>query len=549
MQELGFYTFGNREYYETPSRIAIGSQHADVLRELLPEDWCMERFDVWLGAAPPAATMPVQGFKVHVSCAGGESVDMLRRIVPVCTAQGVAFKVVADPSLHRFMISKRYHRGGSGKFAAIYPASEQILLSVLADLHAATEGMDGPYILSDNRYRDSKVVFYRYGGFQRMPRLNVDGTRSLMLRTPTGEEVVDERTPYFTLPTWVADPVTAALSSNDDAEGPGELLNGRYQVLEALAFTNTGGVYRALDTLRGVDIVIKEARPHTLPLPGAEPIVDAVSALRHEHACLERLRGVPCIPEVVELFQEWEHTFLVVGFCAGTPVAKLRARSDFMLMNKMHVPALVDSFCRKWRLLGWRLLEALDMVHARGIIVGDISPGNVLVDPESGAIGIIDLEGAWFADASTDVAKFSTHWHNPGFRKRTTRAAGALSREDDYYACGMLMYNLVCPAQSLFELDREHPIFRFLDHFIQAGLPTEARSVIEALLAGDAAGARQVLIAWEPGLACRALVAEAMVAADADDAFETLRVSDVERIDYTVEEQTRADERMGVTGA
>jgi len=483
MQEMGFYTFGNRDYYETPRHVPISREYFDAVRDQLPVNWKLERFDVWLAATPPEAQLPIQGFKIHLSCAAGGGVEMLRRIVPVCVNSGVAFKVVADPALHRFMNSKRYHRGGSGKFAAIYPPTKQTFLDLLDRLERATRGTDGPYILSDKRYRGSKVVFYRYGAFQRISRLNVDGTRTMMMQAPNGDQVPDERAPYFQLPEWVVDPVERNEERSEDDDT--ELLNGRYRLEEALAFTNTGGVYRAVDVGTNQLVVIKEARPNTLTWAGAGSSVDAKVALRHEHACLERLRGLRCVPEVVELYEEWENTFLVVSYFDGVPLAKLRAREDFILMTKMHLPAQVIEFCCRWRELCRSVLDAVNAIHARQVIVGDISPGNVLVDLSSGAIGIIDLEGAWLAESSARVAKFGTQWHNPGFRRAESRQSAALTVEDDYYACGMLLYNVICPTQALLELDPAHPVCRILDHFVEAGLPREVRAIILSLLEGD----------------------------------------------------------------
>ena len=63
------------------------------------------------------------------------------------------------------MTSKNSGRGASGKFMAIYPSNEEHFTAIIQALDQATAGIAGPYILSDRRYRDNKVLFYRYGGF------------------------------------------------------------------------------------------------------------------------------------------------------------------------------------------------------------------------------------------------------------------------------------------------------------------------------------------------------------------------------------------------
>lgn len=495
VEEVSFYTYGDREYFETPRRFPIASTYADVVRGLLPAGWRLTHFDTWLLAKRDEAEPPMQGFKIHLSSSLRDADAMLRRLAPVCTSADVMFKVVADPALHGFMNSKRYSRAGSGKFAAIYPRDEAQFLGLLDALAEAMAGLDGPYILSDNRYRDSKVVFYRYGAFRRVERVNIDGTRSLMMYAPDGSLLTDDRTPYFRLPSWVIDPVPppAAPAPADTAS---ELLNGRYELDTALTFSNTGGVYRAVDTTTGRLVVVKEARPHTLTWAGAAVTMEAAEALRHEHACLQRLQGVPCVPAAIELYEEWEHTFLVVEYFEGTSLATLRAREDFILMVKMHDSAAVRRYCWLWVDLCRRLLADIRDIHARGIIVGDISPTNILVDEVTGQLAFIDLEGASPSDASEHVAKFGTQWFNPGFRKVGSRLADALTAADDFYSCGMLLYNLVCPTQTMLELDTAHPVFRMLDHFIDAGLPKQIRDIIQLLLDGNGVEAEAAALAW-----------------------------------------------------
>lgn len=495
MDDFAFYTFVDREYFEPLGRFAIGPRYQELVRSLLPGGWTLSRADVWLSAAPGGVALRPQGFKIHLSCAVASADAMLRRIVPVCVRAGVAFKTVADPTLHSFINSKRYGRGGSGKFATIYPPDDTCFLALLEELHGATQGLDGPYILSDRRYRDSRVVYYRYGGFQRIDSLNVDGTRRPMIQRPDGALVADERPPYFRLPDWVSDP---APGGDRNAEDDGDLLNGRYRVEEALTFSNTGGIYRAVDVTTGARVVIKEARPHTLTWVGRNAIVESVAALRHEHAVLERLRGLACVPQLVELYTEWEHAFLVVSYFDGLPLAELRARDDVILMTRLHDPVHVARFCAMWRGLCLRLLDAVTAIHARGVIVGDISPGNVLADLERGEIAIIDLEGAWLAGADAEMARFGTQWFNPGFRKPESRQSSSLTFADDFYACGMLLYNLVCPVQVMFELDSAHPTFRILDYFVEQGLPREVRHIIQSLLDGRPEDARRSAEEWSP---------------------------------------------------
>jgi serine/threonine protein kinase len=314
----------------------------------------------------------------------------------------------------------------------------------------------------------------------------------MMVHAPDGNLVFDDRTPYFSLPTWAHDPFPA----EEEDIGDSKLLHGRYQVAKALAFTNTGGVYLAEDQETGLKVVIKEARPGTVIWGPRKVCVDSIIVLENEYAALERLRDLSCVPQPIELYQEWEHTFLVQTYFDGMPLANFRALEGVVIMSRMDDPQAIIHFCHTWRQICIRLLDAVEAIHARDVIIGDISPGNVLVRPQTRELALIDFEGALLASASQEITHMGTQWCNPGFRKPESRQAASLSRFDDFYACGMLLYNMVCPIQSLFELDRNQPVFRILDHFIEGGLPVQIRNIVGLLLQGDRSKARAVAESW-----------------------------------------------------
>src|ERR1700729_1154228 len=139
-------------------------------------------------------------------------------------------------------------RGSSGKFLTVYPPTDERFVEIADWLAEALDGIDGPYILSDRRYRDSKAVYYRYGGFVGLPRLRPDGTAMLMMKAPDGALVPDVRQPYWYAPEWAGDPVA---DDSHDGSADDQLLGGRFAVTSALSFSNQGGVYVASDVRTG----------------------------------------------------------------------------------------------------------------------------------------------------------------------------------------------------------------------------------------------------------------------------------------------------------
>lgn len=484
MDQDNLYSFAHPHFYENISRLPITHEYVDRLRELLPEGWGLNRWEVWVGAVPPGAEGAAareQGFKIHLSSTPRHAPRVLERVVPELASRGTGFKIAGDPKLLGILNSKRVGRGGSGKFMTIYPPSDEVFLELIEVLHQKTrdQGLAGPYILSDRRYSDSKVVFYRYGGFRARSVLKPDGTRTSVIRSPDGADVPDERTPYFQLPPWVRDPFGGAPT----VEHAGEpMLNGRYRVDAVIVFSNAGGVYRGTDTITGREVIIKEARPHSHSWESEAGSVDAVSLLDREFRVLQRLAPLGLAPEPIDFFTEWEHAFLVEGYVEGISFQQFWAHDSNILAPFIHRPERVADFVPKFRAVAAGLLDAVERIHGRGVILGDLSPNNVFVERETLRLSFIDFESAHLVGDGEEFALFTRAWGTVGYADVERRAAGSeLAPEDDFYSVGMLLYSSVVPVQNFFAL---YPGARplFIDRMVNLGLPARVREVITALL-------------------------------------------------------------------
>ncbi|MFD9616743.1 hypothetical protein ACFWB2_05535 [Streptomyces virginiae] len=516
----------DNRHYEPLSRRAITPQYRDALRRLLPDGWALERGDVWLharmtadaagaaretgetgetGGSLRATPPPTQGFKIHVSSAPAHTTRLFDLVVPVCVARGVEFKAAADPVMLGVINSKTQERGFAGKFMTIYPPDEDVFVELIETLHRRTahEAVEGPYILSDRRYRDSKVLFYRYGGFRPPRRLNVDGTRSTFLVSPDGAYVADERLPYFRLPPWVRDPF-AEEPAEDATAHPAEepaaatLLNGRYRIEGALTFSNAGGVYHGTDDITREPVVVKEARRLTNCWTTGEHTVDSVDMLRHEYEVLRRLDGLEFVPRPVDLFQEWEHTFLVEERVEGIAFHDFWSRDDVILAPYIRREGRVERFVPRFREIAGRLIGMIEEVHARGVVLGDLSPNNILIDSETLRMWFIDFESAVHEDDDAALLTYGTRWGTPGFLHPDRASRDRLLPCDDWYAAAMLLYSGVVPATAFFALNpRAQDLF--LDELVALGVPAQVRSVVSGLIAGRVDEARSVLADWEDG--------------------------------------------------
>jgi serine/threonine protein kinase len=502
---LGYLTHDPR-WYEDISRRQPDSTHLAEYRAVMPGSWGIRRHSYWLIADPPGAPELGQGWKLHISATSRTSVDVLRRCLPVLRDAGVRFKFLIDTAAVRELNSKSFHRSASGKFITVYPPDDESFHAVARALAEALQGFDGPYVLSDRRYPGSRVVSYRYGGFARKTRMQANGLRELLIQSPDGALVPDERTPYWTMPDWAVDPVTradspaaasepapasasatepapesapeptAASTAAPTAAPPAKpLLGGRYEVESALMFSNRGGIYRGIDTVTGADVVLREARPGVEVGPLG---VDAVELLRHEHDLLTELADSGLFVRPLAFFTQWEHSYLVEEFVVGSHFGTLTTIHNPLYELDLTPGRLADYYQRFQRL--WlQIADAIAICHERGIVLGDLSMTNIMVTPDD-KIRIIDLESAFHEGVDTGGG-LST----PGMVTRRAMAARQGDRRTDYYALGGVLLATVLACQQNDMVEHSLPLRLLGEVAEDLALPAEVVSLITDLYSED----------------------------------------------------------------
>ncbi len=493
------FSLAHPEFYESLSYYRLSPEYVDRLKALLPEAWTLHRDDVWVHVHGPVEEHAMraeltQGFKIHVSAAPMHALRVLGLVVPVCVEEGINFKIAGDRNLLHLLNSKLQSRGHAGKFMTIYPPDEARFKHVIERLyqHTRDEAVAGPYILSDRRYKDSKLIFYRYGGFLPPHRLNVDGTQASFLVSPTGEYVADQRLPYFHLPDWVEDPFGVPPEGEPEEN---TLLNGRYRIEGVFNFSNAGGVYFGTDTATGQSVIIKEARPYTNCWSVGERFWDAVYLLNREYEVLRRLEGLDFVPAPVDLFQVWEHTFLVEERVEGLTLNAYWAQEDAILAPYIRRAGSIERFVPKFKQVAEALIRMVKAVHERGVLLGDLSPRNILINAETLQMWFIDFESAAVANDEAEVLAYAAEWGTAGFIHPARSSRQELLAEDDLYAVAMTLYGSVVPVNNMFVLNPSAQDL-FLDKFIALGVPVEVKAVITSLLRGAAEEAQDILAQW-----------------------------------------------------
>ncbi|MER8185021.1 class III lanthionine synthetase LanKC [Kitasatospora sp. NPDC094015] len=377
------YAYADPLFYDSPRRWGAPDEFAAVDRPL-PAGWERGDLEIWAVVRPVGVPLPDQGWKIHVSSCLADAEEVLEEVWAYCLRERITFKFLRGLPILQVQNSKYAARGSSGKFCTLYPVDDAELERCLHGLGPLLAGRRGPYILSDLRWGDGPL-YLRYGGFAERHCRNDAGERVLALEGPDGRLVPDVRGAGFSVPSWAPVPevLAPALAARAAQQGPAL----PYTVERVLHFSNAGGVYLARDGADGPQLVLKEARPHAgLDQRGT----DAVTRLEQEHAMLSRLAGVPGVPAVHGLLTAWEHRFLAQEFIDGQSLSQwLTAR--YPLIHPDPDEAAVADYTREALGIVERIERALDAIHARGVVFGDLHPRNLIIRPD-GEVCFIDFE-------------------------------------------------------------------------------------------------------------------------------------------------------------
>ncbi|MFJ9241989.1 class III lanthionine synthetase LanKC [Streptomyces sp. NPDC101776] len=467
-------------WFEDFGRRPPSGEHLREYQAVVPDAWRTWRRGYWVIAEPPGAPMLGEGWKLHVSATSRTSAEILRRSLPVLRDAGVRFKFLMDAAAVREANGKSFPRASSGKFITVYPDGDPQFHAIAAELTEALKEFDGPYILSDRRCPGSNVVSYRYGGFISRFELKPLGLRDLMIQAPDGSLVPDVRTPFWFAPSWARDPYTdtdreAGAGGTSGGGGQG-LLHGRFKVERALAFSNRGGIYRGVDTETGADVVLREARPGVEVGPEG---IDAVELLRHEYELLTELADTGLFVRPVTFFEQWQHAFIAEDHIDGSHLGHLGVANNPLYGLDLTPAALTDYYDR-FRLLWLQVADAIAACHERGIVLGDLSPTNIMVTADD-RIRVIDLESAFHEDRGGGAGLGT-----PGTVTRRAVAAGRGDRRSDYYALGGIMLCCVLTCQQNDLVEHAVPL-RLLDAVAaDLALPAELVTLIKDLYDEDA---------------------------------------------------------------
>ncbi|SNC73596.1 Serine/threonine protein kinase [Kytococcus aerolatus] len=188
---------------------------------------------------------------------------------------------------------------------------------------------------------------------------------------------------------------------------------GPYRLGQRLGHGGMGAVYRAQDE-SGRVVAVKVLHPHiALDRSSRERLereVDTLGRVRHPH-----------VASFLDADIEGPHPYIVTEFVPGMPL------DDHVAT---HGPLRGEELDRFVAGAG----EALEAIHATGVVHRDLKPGNVMVDPELGPV-IIDFGIAHIGDESRLTAT-GLVMGTPGYLAPELIEGGQPTRATDWWGLG-----------------------------------------------------------------------------------------------------------------
>ena len=418
---------------------SVEKQKTKLYVNELPINWYskIDKEKHWHYCGPMNNYLPPQGWKIHISSTIQQAQKTLDIVSEILISRNTHFKFVMS-SWDLFVKNSKYgDRSSSGKFITIYPATEYIFFTLVEELHRALYDLDrGTYILNDNRWLDGNVYF-RYGAFIDMK--TEEGESGIF--DQYGKLIPDIRSPEFIVPDFLDLPKKIQDMENLKENGLqySEKFS-RYDIYEAIHFSNGGGVYKAREISTNQKVIIKEGRPQA----GLDSMGnDAFNRIEIEYNALKKLKNVEGIVEVFDFFKAWEHNFVVEEVAQGTSLQNWLPQHYPFSGNKADRIAYVHN-CLK---IIDSLKDILEEMHNNGIGMGDLSPNNIIIDDATMTIKLIDFETAGSVDE-----KFEHGLQTPGFSSNHTKTR----READWFSFKRICYFILMPIMPIQDISEKN---------------------------------------------------------------------------------------------
>jgi serine/threonine-protein kinase len=248
---------------------------------------------------------------------------------------------------------------------------------------------------------------------------------------------------------------------------PGEVIGGRYEIVEQLGSGGMARVYRAFDPKLGRDVAVKVLNERYASDPAF------VERFRREASAAASLNH----PNIVQVFDRGESggTYYIVMEHLSGPDLKAIIRRDGPLPP---LEAVDDAL---------QILSAVGAAHRRDVIHRDIKPQNVLLASD-GLLKVTDF-GIARAGAESEMTEVGSVIGTAQYLSPEQARGGEVTAASDCYAVGVVLYEMLTGRVPF---DGERPVTIAMKHIneppvpprvFEPGIPPELEQVVLRALA------------------------------------------------------------------
>jgi len=468
------YSLLDRKIYETIDFRTPGKSLLNPVKLMLSDDWNISVGGYWTQASIRDRNYIHYGWKIHVSTTMDDSHDILLKVLPCIIHNQAPFKFLSDEFILRLSLNKNMPRMQVGKFITIYPQSPEQCRLISEELVKITQCYSGPYILTDRAVEKSKSIYVRFGAHTNNYKLDRYGLRIMGYYDVNGLWKADARH----LPSvesksyWESDlaEIETRTKNIDSIK-----IGGCYSIKKAIRYHGEGGIYHGIDERTNMPIVVREQRRGMSGLPD-RPGIKSGYTIKKEAKLLKISEKTGFTPRYVDHFEEDEHWFLV---------QERIVESDTLWGYAMEIyyesPTVSGkNIFERIKSLFIHIALGLQSIHSQGIILRDLTRTNVLVTKD-GRIKFIDFE---FAHMIDDESPWVMGW-TPGYGSPQQQNDNMPSVNDDCYAFGVLLLDILTFCASGLELDRASVLRRLCRNLHDLMLPIQLKEVVLKLIDED----------------------------------------------------------------
>lgn len=215
-------------------------------------------------------------------------------------------------------------------------------------------------------------------------------------------------------------------SQSDETELPFELLQERYEMIEAIGAGGMGSVYHAHDPILVRDVAIK------LLAWDIAPTQEQVQRMQREAQALARLKHPNILSIWDFVMDDQNRPFLIMEYIQGKGLDSI-LKNDGPLWQ-YNAAAIAVQVC-----------EGMSRAHAEGLLHRDLKPSNILLENSESEmhVKIIDLGLAKFVEGDQALTKKGIAMGSPPYMSPEQSRGQALEESSDVYSFGCVLFEML----------------------------------------------------------------------------------------------------------